>query len=97
VNETPEQFDPRRVNYEEVDATLNRLFEQHTFDFPISIEAQSQFIDVVSQEFRALSGARAKLMEKLKDEDHGWNEDQIRLLGTGFEMALIVIHGLITE
>ena len=97
MNSSNEQyrFNLGEVRHEDVDQVLSELLESGVFRYPISPEAESQMLDVVQHEYQAVTRAGSKLVEVLQsDPGLGWRDEQITLLGTGFDMALLIIHAL---
>ena len=85
------------VDKQEAAAAVRRAANEGMFRFPLSPEAQGRILDDVHLELPALSKASDTFIEIMRDGAQGWDEDQVQLLGTGFEMALIVIHELVRE
>lgn len=84
------------IDKEEAAAAVRRAAGDGLFRFPISIEAQGRVLDEVNQELHGLAIASDEFMDVIRN-DQGWTPEQAQLLGTGFDMALIVLHELVRE
>jgi len=82
------------IDREEAEAAVRRVAYDRLFRFPISSEANGRLMDEVNFELPGLARASDTFMDVIQD-DQGWTTEQASLLGTGFDMALIVLHELI--
>jgi hypothetical protein len=80
----------------EVELALAALVREGTFQYPISPEADSLFLDVMQHDFPALADAGLALTKMFWDNEaeDGWTNEQATLLGTGFGMAVVLLHKL---
>jgi hypothetical protein len=86
------------VDEERIEAVVQGLADRRFFQNPTTIESQSQLLDEIREDLPGLFSLSEKLIQVLSDDpSQGWNQEQIRLLATGVDMSLLVLHELMTQ
>lgn len=81
-----------------VSAVVTELSQRGMFRYPATFEAQSRILDDIREELPGLFEASHHLFSILSgDTTQGWSEDQARLIATGVDMTLLVLHELVTQ
>jgi hypothetical protein len=90
--------DITRFNEIDIGRVIRDLSDKRYFKQPTTLEAQSRLLDEVREDMPALFEIPEQLMRVLEDDQsQGWNASQIQLLGTGVDMALLILHELLSQ
>ncbi len=81
----------------QVTAAIGRLADRAYFGNPATIEAQGYFLDDIRWRMPALWSGDDILGELLRREQRGYTPQQIGMVKTGYDMALMIINELITQ
>ena len=92
------ESDITKFNEIDVDRVIRDLADRQYLQQPTTPEAQSRLLDEVREDMPALFEIPELLMQVLEDDPtQGWNASQIQLLGTGVDMALLILHELLSR
>lgn len=87
----------KEVTAAELEKSIGHLLALGYFDNPASVEAQSYVLDHLHEKMRELYFATEVLGTALREAPHGWTDEQLVCVQTGFDMALMVIQEVIDQ